>query len=146
MPAAAWDDLLTRLAVPRAAQREAELHNHRGRARRYAPGTGPRPRLTLADRLLATVLHQRFAMPQQVIGELFGVHRRTINTAVRGTRQLLDQVRRTIEPAGVRLDTLGDLADYAADAGLDLSDEIKPASYLCASPVTTTSTATFVIG
>lgn len=89
MPTAAWDDLLTRLAVPREAQREADLHNRRGGARRLPAGGGRHPRLTLADRLLATVLDQRFSMPQPVIGDLFGVSRMTINNAVRQTRQLL---------------------------------------------------------
>ena len=72
------------------------------------------PRLALAHRLLATVLDQRFAMPQPVIGDLFGVKRMTINKAFRETRQLLTQVRHAIEPADMRLDTLADLADLAA--------------------------------
>jgi hypothetical protein len=82
MPATEWDDLLARLAVPREAQREAALHNRRGGARRLPPGPGRRPRLTLADRLLATVLDRRFSMPQPVIADLFGVKRMTINNAV----------------------------------------------------------------
>lgn len=127
MPAAEWDDLLTRLTVPREAQREAALHNRRGGARRLPPGPGRRPRLTLADRLLATVLDQRFCMPQPVIACLLGVKRTTINNAVRETSQLLTQVRHTIQPAGLRPGTLTDLTDHAARAGLDLSEETKSA-------------------
>ncbi|WP_413644515.1 ISAzo13 family transposase [Micromonospora sp. RTP1Z1] len=124
MPTTAWDDLLTRLAVPREAQGAADLHNRRGGVRRLPPGTGRRPRLTLADRLRATVLDQRLGMPQPVIGDLFDVSRMTINNAVRQTRQLLAQIRHTIEPANVRLATL---ADHAARAGLDITAEIEKA-------------------
>jgi transposase len=127
IPATEWDDLLIRLTVPREAQREAALHNRRGGPRRLPPGLGRRPRLTLADRLLATVLDQRFSMPQPAIADLFGVKRMTINNAVRETRQLLTQIRHAIQPAGTQLATLADLADHAARAGLDLTEEIKVA-------------------
>ncbi len=46
-------------------QRETSLDTRRGhRPRLAAPGTGRRPVLTLADRVLATILHQCLALPQ----------------------------------------------------------------------------------
>ena len=66
-------------------------------------------------------------MPQPVIADLLGVKRMTINKAVRETRQLLTQLRYTIEPAAVRLHTLSDLASHATTEGLDLSEELKSA-------------------
>ena len=127
MPTADWNDLLARLAVPREAQREADLHNRRGGARHLPAGSGRHPRLAPADRLLATMLDQRFGMPQPVIGDLFGVSRMTINNAVRQTRQILAQIRHTIKPTDVRLTTLADLADHTDAAGLDITAEIKNA-------------------
>ena len=55
-------------------QRETSLDKRRGhRPRLAAPGTGRRPVLTLADRLLATTLHQRLALPQVAIAVLFSI-------------------------------------------------------------------------
>lgn len=80
-------------------QREADLDTRRGhRPRLTAPGTGRRPVLTLADRLLATILHQRLALPQVAIATLFGVRAETINKRIRDIRQLLQQARYTIQP------------------------------------------------
>jgi hypothetical protein len=126
MPASEWDDLLTRLTVPRQAQREAFLHNQRGHPRKRPPGTGAPPRLTLPGRLLATILDQRHALPRPAIAALLGVQPPTIRAAIRDTRQLLDQIRHPIRPA-VRLHSLDDLASHAATAGLDLTQEIKAA-------------------
>ena len=71
-------------------QREAGLDKHRGhRPRLIAPGVG-RPVLTLADRLLATILHQRLSLPQVTIAALLRVRPETINKRIRDIRQLLD--------------------------------------------------------
>jgi hypothetical protein len=62
----------------------ASLDARRGhRPRLTAPGTGRRPVLTLADRFLATVLHQRLALPQVAIAALFSVRPATINKRIR---------------------------------------------------------------
>jgi len=78
---------------------------------RVAPGTGRRPVLTLADRLLATVLHQRLALPQVAFAALFGIRPETINKRIRDIRQLVDQAGYAIEPGSHRLD---DLYRYAS--------------------------------
>jgi hypothetical protein len=73
------------------------------RPRLTAPGTGRRPVLTLAGRLLATILHQRLALPQVAIAALFSVRPETINRRIRYTRQLLDQAGYVIQPSPRRL-------------------------------------------
>jgi Rhodopirellula transposase DDE domain len=125
MPTTEWDNLLTRLAAPHHAQREARLATERGSTRRNAPGSGGHARLTLPDRLLATILNQRYALPKQAIAQLFGVSRPNISKAVTETRMLLDLLRHPIRPAGTRLATLADLASHAAAAGIDITTEIK---------------------
>ncbi|WP_370375323.1 transposase family protein [Streptomyces laculatispora] len=103
------------------------------------PGSGDRPAhrclslssghiLTLADRLLATPLHYRLALPQVAVAALFIVHPGTINRRIREIRQLLDTAGHTIHPADPQLATLDDLYDFASTAGITPSGETKPAS------------------
>ena len=119
LPEPEWDTLIATLLTLHNQQREASLHKRRGhRPRMAAPGTGRRPILTLADRILAIILHQRFALPQVVIAELFGVRPETINKRMRETRQLLDQAGHAIQPGPRRLATLDDLNALATAEGL----------------------------
>lgn len=86
--------------------------------------TERRPGLTLVDRLLATLLYQRFSLPQVAMAPLFGVVPVTLNRAISQMRCLLDEVGYTIEPAQTRLATLEDLTGLATDLGIT-SPEIK---------------------
>jgi hypothetical protein len=109
-------------------QREANLDTRRGhRPRLAAPGTGRRPVLTLADRLLAAILHQRLALPQAAIAALFSVRPETINKRIRDTRQLQQQASYTIQPGPHRLASLDDLSRLATAEGITISSEIKTA-------------------
>jgi len=109
-------------------QRETSLDKRRGhRPRLAAPGTGRRPVLTLADRLLATTLHQRLALPQVAIAILFSVRPETINKRIRDIRQLLDQAGHTIQPGPHRLASLDDLCSLATAAEITVPPEIKTA-------------------
>jgi hypothetical protein len=109
-------------------QREASLDKRRGhRPRLTAPGAGRRPILTLADRLLATVLHHRLALPQVAIAALFSVRPETTNKRIRDVRQLLDQAGHTIQPGPHRLTSLEDLCKLTAAAGINTPSEIKTA-------------------
>lgn len=102
-------------------QREANLDKRRGhRPRLTAPGTGRRPVLTLADRLLATILHQRLALPQTAVAALFHVRPKTINRHIRETRQLLQQAGHTIHPSPHRLAALDDLYRLATTEGISV--------------------------
>ena len=92
-----------------------------------APGTGRRPVLTLADRLLATILHHRLALPQVTIAALFSVRPETINKRIRDIRQLLNQAGHAIQPGPHRLTSLDDLYNLAAAEGITLPPEIKTA-------------------
>jgi hypothetical protein len=90
---------------------------------RLAPGR--RPVLTLADRLLATILHQRLALPQVAIAALFGVRPETINRRIRDIRQLLEQAGHTIQPGPHHLASLDNLSRLATAEGITISSEIK---------------------
>ena len=83
LPAAEWDALTAALMTLHDQQREASLGGKRRghRPRLTAPGTGRRPALTLADRLLAAILHYRLALPQVAIAALFGVRPETSTSA-----------------------------------------------------------------
>lgn len=128
LPEQEWDALITTLITLHDQQREAGLDKRRGhRPRLTAPGTGRRPVLTFADRLLATVLHQRLALPQVAIASLFRVRPETINKRIRDVRQLLEQAGHAIQPGPHRLASLDDLYRLAITAGIMIPSETKTA-------------------
>jgi transposase len=128
LPAQEWDALIAELMALHDQQRETSLDKRRGhRPRLTAPGTGRRPVLTLADRLLATILHQRLALPQVTVAALLNVRPETINRRIRDIRQLLDQAGYAIQPAPHQLASLDDLYRLAATAGIVIPPEIKAA-------------------
>lgn len=129
LPTSDWDALITTITTLHQEQREAELDKRRGhRPRKTRSGAGRRPTLTLADRLLATVLHHRLALPQVAVAALFSVRPETINRRIRDTRYLLEQAGHTIHPAAQPLATLDDLYDFARTAGLTIPSRIMTAS------------------
>jgi hypothetical protein len=128
LPTQRWDALIAALLTLHDQQRETSLDKRRGhRPRLIAPGVGRRPVLTLADRLLATVLHQRLALPQVAIAALLGVRPETVNRRIRDIRQLLDQAGCTIEPGPHQLASLDDLYRLAVAAGIVIPSETKAA-------------------
>ena len=129
LPVPEWETLITTITTLHDHQRAAELDKRRGhRPRKIRPGPGRRPLLTLADRLLATMLHDRLALPQVAVAALFGVRPETINRRIRDTRQLLEQAGHTIQPADRPLATLDDLYNLAATAGIAIPAKITTAS------------------
>jgi transposase len=118
--------LTDQLAPTQAAQRERQRHTRRGADRRRAAGAGPRPKLTDADRILATILYQRKLCTQAVLGELFAVDRGTITTAVQETRPLLEQHGYAIAPSTARFPAPADLIAFLTRT-TDAPTEIKPA-------------------
>ena len=123
----ALDDLVAGLAAARTTQREEGLHQRRGGQRRRAPGAGSRPRLTLPDRVLATLLHLHLSLSCPLLAQLLDVNRTTISRAIRDTLPLLDEHGSAIPaPATARIHTLADLHAYAAKATTP-AREIKPA-------------------
>jgi hypothetical protein len=128
LPPQDWDTLTTALMTLHDQQRETSLDRRRGhRPRLIAPGVGRRPVLTLADRLLATVLHQRLALPQVAIATLFSVRPEAVNKRIRDIRQLLEQAGYDIQPSPHRLASLDDLYRLAIAAGIIIPPEIKTA-------------------
>jgi Rhodopirellula transposase DDE domain len=116
MPRDKLDALTTELAEPQARHHEQARHTRRGADRTRARGAGRQPRLSDADRVLATVLYLRRLCTQAVLGELFAVDRTTITTAVRQTRALLQQHGHAITPSTARFPTAADLIAYVADS------------------------------
>lgn len=114
------DTLITTLASLHDQQ-----HTHRRRRRLAEPGH--RRALTLADRLLATILHQRLALPQRAIARLFATRHETINRHITQTRRLLQQAGHPIPPGPHHLATLDDLHALAVAEGIT-HPKIKPAS------------------
>jgi transposase len=129
LPAAGWDALTATLMTLHDQQREASLDKRRGHRPRIkaGPGTGRRPVLTLADRLLATILHYRLGLPQVAVAALFGVRPETVNKRIRDMRQLLDQAGHAIQPGPHRLASLDDLYLLARSTGIAIQPEIKTA-------------------
>jgi hypothetical protein len=128
LPAPQWDALIAALMTLHNQQRETSLDARRGhRPRLTAPGTGRRPVLTLADRLLAAILHQRLALPQAAVAALFSVRPETINKRIRDIRQLLEQAGYIIQPGPHRLASLADLSNLATAEGILAPTEIKTA-------------------
>ncbi len=120
--------LIAALMTPHDQQRETSLDKRRGhRPRLITSGVGRPPVLTLADRLLATILHQRLALPQTAIAALSGVRPETVNKRIRDIRQLMDQARYAIQPGPHRLASLKDLSNLAAAEGIPAPAEIKTA-------------------
>jgi transposase len=128
LPTPQWDALISTLMTLHPRQREANLAKRRGhRPRLTAPGTGRRPVLTLADRLLATLLHQHLALPQTATAALFNVRPETINRHIRETRQLLRQAEYTIHPSPQQITTLDDLHNFAMANGITIPADTKTA-------------------
>ncbi len=128
LSAGEWDALIATLMTLHDQHREAGLDKRRGhRPRLTAPGTGRRPLLTLADRLLATVLHHRLGLPQTAVAALVSVRPETINRRIREIRQLLEQAGHTIQPGPHRLASLDDLCSLATAAEITVPPEIKTA-------------------
>jgi len=127
LDASDWNQMISRLAVPYQAQRDAELYIRRGGPPTRKPADRHPPALTLAEQALVTVLRQRFRTPQHVLAGLFGVVTGTIAKAERQIRPLLIQAGYVIEPAGTRLGTLAELTAYASSHGIGLTPKTKPA-------------------
>ncbi len=127
LDASDWNQMISALAVPYQAQRDAELYVRRGGPPSRKPAGGHPPALTLAEQALITVLRQRFRAPQHVLAELFGVVTGTIAKAERQIQPLLNQGGYVIEPAGPRLASLAELTAYASSHGIELAPKAKPA-------------------
>jgi transposase len=90
-------------------QRETRRHHRRGGQRRHAPGGGGVPKLDLADRVVAALLHLRFHASSVLIGQLLGVNRITAARAVKEILPLLTRHGHLGPPQPIaRIHTIGD--------------------------------------
>ncbi len=93
-----------------------------------AAGAGPRPKLTNADRILATVLYLRKLCTQAVlVGELCAVDRSRVTEAIREIRPLLEEHGHAITPATARFPAPGDLIAFLAAEDAESATQSKPA-------------------
>ena len=99
MTGPALDALTAALASPAAALHEAALHRSRGhRPRQHAPGTGRRPRLTLAVKLLALILRDRHGLPCKATAALPGLRHELTSRYTSDIRPLLRQSATSSSP------------------------------------------------
>src|SRR5215469_2819590 len=127
MPAEERARLTAALVFPYQAHREARLHIARGGPARRKPAGGYPPALTPDQMIFATIVRERFRLPQRVPAELFGVTAATIANAERQIRPLLARHRHTTPPAADSFTTLAELTTFAAAHGITLTPRPKPA-------------------
>ena len=121
------DEVIRTLTPALVTQREQSLYTRRGNRPSQTPGTGAPAKLTPAERILATVLHQRELATQELLGELFGVTKMTISRAVREVSPLLQAHGYQITASTARFRTPADITAYLDTEATDLPNEIKPA-------------------
>lgn len=114
MPRKELAAMTAQLACAQATEHEQRRHSQRGATRLRARGTGAKPKLTDADRVLSTVLYLRRLCTQAVLGELFTVDGTTISEAVREIRPLLGQHGFEIAPSTAQSPTPADLTAFLA--------------------------------
>jgi hypothetical protein len=112
------DTLIADLTGPATWLRQAAQDRRRGYRPRQLPTTPGRPKLTLADRVTATILHHRHGLPQRAIAALFQVRHELICRAIGDIRLLLRQTGHTIQPSPRQLTTLSDLYQHATAHGI----------------------------
>ncbi|MEU5328919.1 transposase family protein [Streptomyces parvus] len=116
------NELIDVLTPAMEIQGEQVLRTRRGHERLVAPGTGAKPKLTSADRVLATVLHLRKLATMNLLGQLFNTTAMTISRAAKDVRPLLEAHGVHIPASTARLRTPTDIARF-----LDLDkNKIKP--------------------
>jgi Rhodopirellula transposase DDE domain len=127
MPATTLDTLTAILAAPAAALRDATLYRRRGHRPRQAPSRGPRPRLTLTDKLTAAILHDRHGLPYKDLATLYQTRHEYLCRNTTAIRRLLHQAGHTIQPATPQLATLGNLYQHAAKHRIHVPAQLNPA-------------------
>jgi hypothetical protein len=114
------DALTAALASPAARLGDAALARRRGYRPRQGHDRGGRPKITLAGKLLATILHDRHGLPCKAIAALFGIRHEHVSRHAGDIRRLLRQIGHAIEPSPHKLATLDDLYRHATAAGITI--------------------------
>jgi hypothetical protein len=123
------DELISRLAALRQAQREERARNHPAGDARHKPRAGRPLTFAFPDRVVATVLHLRLTLPGDTLARLFRTSRTTIRQALTETRHLLDQHEYVIEPVTAPPGLPAHIPPYVPQAAASSGEsEIKKAS------------------
>ena len=115
MTAPELDELITQLADLRQAQQAQRAREHPTTDARHQPRSGRPLTFPFPDRVIATVLRLRLALPDDTLAQLLDTSPSTIYRTVKETEQLLEQLGHTIKPATTPLRhgkgkiTVGDL-------------------------------------
>jgi hypothetical protein len=126
MTGPALDTLTAALAGPAAALRDAQLDRRRGyQPRQQPPGTGRRPRITVAAKLLAVILRDRHGLPCKATAALLGIRHELTSRYTSDIRRLLRQIRHVIQPSPHQFATLADLCAYATAHGITIPAKIN---------------------
>jgi DDE superfamily endonuclease/Helix-turn-helix of DDE superfamily endonuclease len=113
--------LIEEMAASWAAAEQDRLLARRGHERLRAAGAGPGHDLPFTDRVIVTLVHLRFQLPQQALAVMYGVGRSTVSRAIGEVRPLLAARGFAVpgEP-GIRLRTLAGVFAYAAARGVTI--------------------------
>jgi transposase len=116
MPHQELDALVSQLTPALADRREHERLRQRGGERLHAPGAGAKDKLTVADRVLATVLYLRKLGTRDMLAQLFGVNGSTLTRAIHQVQPLLTEHGYTIPPSTARFRTPADVIAFLSTA------------------------------
>jgi len=121
------DGLIAQLAALRQARREQRARSHPASDARHKPRSGRPPVFPFPDRVVATVLHLRLALPDDTLAHLFGTSRSTIRRALAEIQDLLDQHEYRIEPVTAPPGLPARIPPYIPQATGNTENEIKKA-------------------
>jgi len=121
------EEMIQSLAPALAQQREQTLLVRRGGQGSLNGAAGRTPKLTPAQRILATVLYLRKLATLDLLGELLAVTPMTVSRTVREVRPLLQQHGYQITASTARFRRPADITQYLAHTTTDPHIEIKTA-------------------
>jgi hypothetical protein len=121
------DQLIAQLAALRQAQREQRARSHPASDARHKPRSGRPPVFPFPDRVVATVLHLRLALPDDTLAHLFSTSRTTMRRALADIQALLDRHGHRIEPATAPPGLPTRIPPYASQTAGSTENEINKA-------------------
>src|SRR5205823_924554 len=119
------DELIARLAALRQAGLEQRARAHPASDARHKPRSGRPHVFPFPDRVVATVLHLRLALPDDTLAHLFSTSRTTMRRALAEIRDLLDQHGHRIEPVAAAPSLPAHIPPYAPHADSSPENKIK---------------------
>ena len=127
MTTAELDELIAQLTALQQAQREQRARSHPAGDARHKPRSGRPPVFPFPDRVVATVLHLRLALPDDTLAHLLGASRTTIRRALTEIQDLLDQHGHHIEPVTGPPGLPTRIPPYASQTAGNTENEINKA-------------------